>query len=461
MKQFFLFATGAVLMVLTACTEPITVGSELLEGDRATLGQTMELDFTTTVLEEDSVLTFDASANAALSAFTFGQLSNEVFGELKHSVYIIPNLPRSSATGLVQAPAFAFNDEVDVDSVVLILPLDTAAGIYGSGLDFPIRMIELAGAVDQNQDFSSEVDLSIGFDELQRDPSFTSQFAATLLYDTIISSGDSVLRPHVRIAFDDQFVNRINTQDASIFDSDTTFWEFLSGMLIEPTEDNGGLITLQPQSTTTSQAAFTGIYYFYQDTASNRPTFYRTPLSLWLPRYEQDYNGTLFGDRLATGEDNESFVVAGQAGLLTAITFSDLSSLEDVVINEAILTLFREDVEGLDYDEFPAPTFTALYYQDGTGALVPIEDRQVLGNPNNSTAIRTFLGGDPQEDEDGNIFYEPRFSVHMQRMIDGEVPPTIYLRTVPLDRDPARMILGGPNAAVRPATVRVTFTELD
>ena len=49
----------------------------------------------------------------------------------------------------------------------------------------------------------------------------------------------------------------------------------------------------------------------------------------------------------------------------------------------------------------------------------------------------------------------------MQRMVDGEVPPTIYIRTVPLDRDPARMIMAGPEASVRPATVKVTFTQLD
>ena len=461
MKQVFLFAVATVFLAFSSCTDPITVGADLLDDDRATLGQTMDLNFTTAVVREDSIVTFDASANAALSSFTFGQLENEVFGSVKHSVYIIPTLPRNSATGQVQPPAFAFDDDVDVDSMVLILPIDTSAGIYGEGLNFPVRMIQLADPVDQNQDFSSKVTLVRGFNELQRDPAFSAELNATLLYDTIISSGDSVLRPHVRIAFDDQFLGELNAADASIFDSDTTFWEFLSGMYIEPTEVNGSLITLQPQSTATAQSAFTGIYYFYQDTANQRPTFYRTPLSLWLPRYEQDYDGTFFGDLLAPGDDNENFVLAGQAGLMTAITFSNLSSLEDVVINEAVLTFFREDVAGLDYDLYAAPTFTALYYRNDLGNLTPITDRQVLGNPNSSTAIRQFLGGDPQTDDDDNILYQPRFSVHMQRMVDGEVPPTIYLRTVPVDRDPARVVLAGPNADVRPATVRVTFTELD
>lgn len=461
MRQFFLLLCCAIFLAFTACTEPISVGGDLLEGDRASVGQITDLPFTTAVVREDTVVTFDASSNAALAAFTFGQLRNDVFGELKHGVYIIPTLPRSTATGLVNAPAFAFDDGTSVDSVVLILPIDTSAGLYGNGATFPMRIIQLADAVDQNVDYGTDVNLVRGFNELQRDPSFSADFSATLLYDTIISSGDSVLFPHIRMAFDDQFLGLLNAQEESIWESDTTFYEFLAGMYLEPTDDSGSLLTIQPQPTTGGQSPFAGIFWFYPDTLDQSPTFYRTPLSLWLPRYEQDYTGTLFETLLAPGTDNEQFAIAGQAGVMTEITFTDLEELQDVVINEAILTLHRETVTGLDYEEFPSPAFTALYYRNESGRLVPIEDRQRLGNPNSSTAIRTFLGGDPAEDEDGNVSYSPRFSVHMQRMVDGEVPPTIYLRVVPIDRDPARMIIAGPEAAVRPAQVRVTFTELD
>lgn len=461
MKPLFALLGGFFLFVLSACTEPITVGSDLLDGDRATLGQVTDLAFTTRTVREDTIITYDASADAALASFTFGQLNNDVFGQLKHSVYIIPSLPRNAATGQVTEPAFAINAATDVDSVVLFLPIDTSAGLYGNGTTFPVRMIEIAGVVDQSVDYATDVSIPRGFTQYQRDPAFTAELNATLLYDTIISSGDSVLFPHVRIAFDQQFVDQLNMADRGIFESDTTFWEFLSGMFIEPTDPSGSLITLQPQPNAGGQSPFAGIYYFYPDTLDGDPTFYRAPLSLWLPRYEQNYDGTLFGEILAPGDDNESFAIAGQAGLMTEITFTNLSSLSDVVINEAQLTFFLQDVEGLDYDEFPAPTFTALYFRNDNGDLEPIEDRQRLGNPNSSNAIRQFLGGDPREDDEGNIFYSPRFSVHMQRMVDGEVPPTIYLRVVPLDRDASRAVLHGPSSPDFPARVRVTFTEIN
>lgn len=461
MKQLFLPLCCAVFLAFTACTEPITVGGDLLEGDRAGVGQITDLPFTTSVVREDTILTFDASSNAALASFTFGQLQNDVFGELKHGVYIVPTLPRNTATGLVNPPAFAFDANTLVDSVVLLLPVDTSAGLYGNGSTFPIRMIQLADAVDQNMDYGTDVNLVRGFNDLNRDPSFNVELSATLLYDTIISNGDSVLFPHIRVPFDNQFLGQLNAQDESIWESDTTFYEFLAGMYLEPTEDSGSLVTLQPQPTAGGQSPFAGVFWFYKDTSDLDPTFYRTPLSLWLPRYEQDYTGSFFEGLLAPGEDNEQFAIAGQAGIMTEITFPNITELEDVVVNEAVLSLYREDVAGLDYEDYPSPTFTALYYRNESGDLEPIEDRQRLGNPNSSNAIRQFLGGDPIEDDDENIFYQPRFSVHMQRIVDGEVPPTIYLRTVPIDRDPARMVMAGPQASVRPASVKITFTQLD
>lgn len=462
MKQLLFLLLSAVVLFVCGCTEPITVGSGLLDDDRAEVGQTMELDFTTTVVREDSILTFDAATNAPLSLFNFGSLSNEVFGSINHSVFITPRLPINSATGFVIAPPFAFEDDSNVDSVVLIIPIDTATLLYGSGDVFPITMRAIAGLVDDNQDYYSAVDIPTTNNELQRDSEFSGSFTTKFLFDTMVYSGDTVSYPHIRLAFNDEFVQQLNALPSSAFDSDTTFAEFFSGIHLETTAENGSLITLRPLLSLGGRT-LAGIYYHYQDTVDLSPAVYRTPLSLWLPRYEQDFDGTLFGDKLVDGEDNESFVLAGQGGLMTAITFADsvLNTLEDVVINEAQLTFYREDVDGLDYSEFAAPTFDALFYRnDDTGLLTPIEDQRLL-NSNNPDAINQFLGGNPVEDADGNIAYKPRFTVHLQRMIEGDVPRTIYLRNIPTDRDPSRVVLRGPTSPTLPASVRVVFTKLD
>ncbi len=464
MTKYLFFAAAALILLQSACTDPITVGSDLLAGDRAELGQTVDIPFTTRVVPDDSLLTYDASNNAAVGTFNFGHLNDPLAGEWIHSVYIIPELNRRQSTGLIDQPVFASRPEVLVDSVVLILPIDTSQALYGPGRLFPYRLNQLAGAVDQSRDYDSNVSFPRGFNELNRENVFLATRAPRLLYDTIVARGADSSRynfPHVRIPFDQQFVDQLNLRDASTFESDTTFWEFLAGFQLEPTEVTNALLKLQPLPARAGEVPFAGLYFFYPDTLDQRPTFYRAPLSLSLPRYERNYAGSLAGDLLLQGTNNERTFLGGQASLMTEINFPDLSSLEDVVVNQAEIKLYLEDVAGYDYADYPHPTFIALYYRDGSGNLTPILDRQLLGNPNSSLAIRQFLGGNPQEDEDGNIFYLPRFSVHLQRMIDGTVPSTIYARVVPLDRDPSRALLAGPEASVRPATVKVTFTKLD
>lgn len=453
---YLFFATA--LLLVSACIDPITVGSDLLEEDRATLGQITDLTFTTKVVEDDSLLAFDFVDNLTLGTITFGQLTDDVFGQWKHGIYIIPTLRRNSADGQIARPAFADDPTVMVDSVVLILPLDTIVGLYGTNNTFEYRLKGLGGTmVDQLRNYYSNDRLTVDFNDLNRDNSFTAIPEATLVYDTLIGGGDSL--PHVRIAFDDQFLTDLNQRPPSTFDSDTTFWQFLSGMFLEPTAESGSLLPIKFQRT--GEVSRAEMYFFYPDTSDQSPTFYRAPLSLWLPSYQKNYTGSVAGDKLRAGIDNEQTLIAGQAGLLTEINFPNLTALENTVINQAELTFYLDEVEGYDYDTYPTSTFIALYYLNNDGNLVAIQDRQRLGNPNSSTAVRQFLGGDPQTDEDGNIFFQPRISVHMQQMVDGVVPSTIYLRVVPIDRDPSRLILRGPAASVRPATVKVTYTNLD
>lgn len=457
MKQTLFYLTCLIFLALTACTEPITVGNDLLEDDRATLGQTSDIVFTTRVVKDDSLLTFNATSNLAIAGFSFGGLQDDIFGNWKHGVYLTPTLPRSNTSGLPIRPSFAYSETRGVDSVVLIVPIDTANAFYGPGRTFNLRMGQIPTVVDQNMSYYASVELTRSLIDINRLDAFSATKPATLLYDTLYSStGDSVLASHIRVSFNDNFLASLNAQDETTFQGDSSLLSFFAGVYLEPEGDLNGLVGLQPQRS--GVTPISGFYIFYRDTsAAMTPLFYRMPLSLWLPKYQKDFSNSLVGDLLTDGDDAEQVALAGQEGIMTEITFPDLTSLENKVINRAEIQFFQQLVDGYDNDGFPAPELVGLYYKNNEGRLVTIADRELLRN---ATLLEDYVGGNARRDENNNLFYRNFFSVHLQRMIEGEVSNKIYLRVVPTDRDPSRVLLRGPGAAELPAKVTVTFTEI-
>ncbi len=458
MKQILFYLSCTVFLVLTACTEPITVGADLLNDDRATLGQTVDIPFTTRVIEGDSLLTYFALDDLPVGGFSFGELQDDVFGATKHSFYAVPALVRGGPGNLPTPPPFAYTDR-DVDSVVMIMPIDTAYAFYGNAREFNFRAGLIPSRVEDDVDYYSNLMLTRSLIDVNDGDLITASTTPTLLYDTLYgTNNDSFLAAHIRFKFDQNFVDNVNMRDEVTFDSDAALATLLAGVYLEAQNDPDGLVGLRPVSGTTP---FSGFYFFYKDTAASMTErFYRMPLNLTLPRYEKSYTGSLAGELIQTGDDLEQVAISGQGGLLTEISFPNLTMLEDKVINQAEITFFRETIENYSYETYPAPSEIALYYRNDNGNLVQILDRQFLRNGDFTSILNDFIGGNELTDDDGNIFYRPRFSVHLQSMINGEVPPTLYLRVSPVDRDASRVILGGPEAPVRPATVKVTFTEI-
>ncbi len=130
-----LFAT-ALLLLLGSCTDPITVGSDLLGDDRAEVGEVTDLPFTARVIRDDSSLTVRGTAATTPNGYSFGQFEEMTFGLTRHSLYLTAR-PPVGVSQLTVVPQFARNASVRIDSAVLILPIDTLKPFYGPGREFP------------------------------------------------------------------------------------------------------------------------------------------------------------------------------------------------------------------------------------------------------------------------------------------------------------------------------------
>ena len=473
------FITALFAMLLLAgCTDPITVGSELLGEDRATVGETTDVPFSTRVVREDSIWVLNGTRVAYVQgpAFSFGEIDDPTFGRTTHSVYLPPRLPRNAA-GVPVIPDFASQINLSVDSVVLILPLDTVAGVYGPGREFPYRALEILDPIDVvGDDIYSTFQPPVATVDLGYDPTFSVVLSSRPVRDTAITN-PAVRQPHVRIRLSDAFANRIQNLQPTDYAADTTFRDVFAGVYLTPDGPTDALINIQPVEP--NNVSPYGGYNIYYTDSSGTATFYRIPTQVTLPNYRYDYANSLVETLLSDTTDSDLVAIAGKGGVMTEISFGDLSPYEGRIINRAALEIPVADVPGVSYDAYPLPRRVELFYRPSSdGPLIAIQDKIDLIRTR-ATVLNSdfFLRGNLVTEGD-NRYYSPSFSLHMQRIIDGEVPPRIYLRTYPLSRvdyeategllfapvfatDPARALLNGPNAGTNPAIIRLTFTELD
>ncbi|MCP9235611.1 DUF4270 family protein [Lewinella sp. JB7] len=462
MKPTLSFFTLALL--LTGCTDPITVGSDLLDDDRAETGETTDVAFTTRVVREDSLFTFNGLNPTAPGTFTFGQIEDANFGQARHSVYLVPRLPRN-ASGLPVVPLFTQRPDITIDSAVLIIPIDTARAFYGAGRTFAVRGTEISAPIPFDEDAYSTFSTATNGIDLLGENSFTASVTPTQVRDTAIT-GNSFRRAHVRIRMGQAFIDLIRNLPSSAYDADSTFRDNFAGLYLEPQENSNALVTLLPGevAATSADTLYNGFNIYYRDT-TDAPAEYRISFRQVLPNYAYDFSNSLVGQLLDGNDDNDLTALVGQGGVVTRLDFTDLSALSDRVINRAELEIPVADVDGVTYTDFPLPSRVELWYRPSSDAeLTVITDRFELNRTGASLAnIYNFLDGRLRT-ENGLRLYAPAFTVHMQRMVDGEVPPTVYLRVTPLESTEfraGRAFLNGPASAENPARVRITFTQLD
>ena len=473
-----LFTALLILLTFAACTDPITVGSDLLDEDRATVGETTDLPFTARVVRGDSIWVLNGNGPSYVQGpeFSFGEIDDPTFGRTTHGVYLPPRLPRN-ATGTTVVPDFATLINLSVDSVVLILPLDTTQGVYGPGREFPYRAVEILEPIETlGENIYSDFAPAVGTVDLGADPTFTVDLSSRLVRDTTITK-PAFRQPHLRIRMSDAFATRIENLQPTDYGADTLFRERFAGIYLVPDGPTEGLINIQPIEGN-NVTPYGGYNVYYTD-SSGTATFYRMPLQVVLPRYEYDYANSLVGELLADTTESDLLAVAGKGGVMTEITFGDLSEYSGRIINRASLELPVASVPGVSYSDYRLPQRLELFYRPvADGPMIGIQDKIDIIRTRGNTVNGSFFLRGGLETEGNLSYYSPALSLHLQRIINGEAPPRIYVRAYPLaaadyggtngilfapvsDTDPGRALLNGPNSGTNPAYLRVTFTVLD
>lgn len=459
-------ALAILFFSLQNCTDPLQVGSELLDEDRASVGftDTFELKMRTVIGDSVPVLRFfeigETFNQFGFNNYLLGRTEDQFFGTTDCSFYFEPRVLRDDVFGDIIVPPFVRFPVVD--SAFLIMPLDSA-GSYGR-LDGPytVEVYEVTEPLltdimdDSTRVYYSNTTFATG--ALIGSTTFTPDFQDTMTIRPARSpsSQDTFdLRfPHLRVPLDLAWAQNFIEQDTSTFSSDEALLDFFKGVYVKAGAPTEGLLSFAlNKGLFEATFGISGVYFYYRsgdDTLSYNLQVRN--LGRRISNYRHDYSGSLAGAAIEDPTQDSLLFIQGLQGTVIALELPNVQNFTGKIINQAELELTVAAFPEYDTDFNRLVDQIVIYYLDEDGDEVEIADVDRQFGLDN-------FGGRLVE-EDGQQFYTFNIGIHTQFLIDGSVPETLYLRTQTKGGNPARVIFKGPGAIENRAILKVSFTDL-
>lgn len=455
MKKFVLGFAFALMATFTffCCTDPTGVGAGYLKEDQANVVFVDTLTILAQTVKGDSVQVF--SPLGALSRHLFGRMVDPLFG-VTEAGYYSQFVPDSNGTIFINKPI--------IDSIVLVLPVDTI-GFYGSrNQSYTMEVYELDESLSRYSTYFSDAKFNASnrIARVQFTPRIDSFnvniFARPLGQGNVVSTK---LPAQVRIPLANEFGQRLINADTSLYLLDTTFLSTFKGIYIKPVGNNVGMMAFN----LVSQRS--GIFVYYTENGFHRQFRYLldlqsngTPLIPRLSNFRFDRGNSLLGKYLADPSKPQDYIlVQGLGGAYGKISFPSLSKLKNVIVNQAELVLQVAKVPGDDQANFTPASQLALFYRNNDDGHLQLIDDFVLAG----TSIKTRFGGTYTAGADDNTpgVYKMLLSNHLQKLIQGKInDPNLYIGVFPRSERAERVTFFNTNNPNFKAKLRLTYTQL-
>ena len=442
MKVLFYFFTA--ILLLAACNQESTVGSDLL-GD-----ETISVDFTDTVsvtaltLIDDAVITFRDASTYDDRTFMVGQLDDPVFGKSTAITYFTPALR-----------GFFPNDTTiqSIDSVVLSLPLDLL-GRYGDTLEVhTVRAHQLTDPfiLDDDQDtlFSDFCSLEYDSQPMGMTTSSIRERDSIAIYDptadSLINVSSRLRLPLESDIWDEIWMDPLNHE------SDSSTLSFIKGFALTSEDVTNSMFGISLDVSSPSY-----LEWYYVDTSGTQRLYLMDVGALRHNCYEHDFTGTEVEQAIGVPGLEKTYIKS-MGGVYTEYDLTNVLNITDGLINSAFLELF---VEMPDDEFYLADRVIASYVtEDGDDRV--LEDIFV-GSEFGGGADVFFGGGLVSEVIDGVTVmkYKLNITSHITSLINKRITNTkIDIRIFPSQERPTRSVLYSPEHPVYPSQLKLVITN--
>ena len=440
-----------MMLAAAACRKPTLIGDDLIPPDDYLYSERQDtFSVFTTVLRDDSAVT---SNNLF---FPLGSLDEEEVGRSTASLYMQVNLPTNNL--------FLGNNPV-LDSLVLVLDY---AGLYGDSMaqhSFNVyKVIEPLYASKLYYSDSKVLTLPAA---IGRKANFVPN-----LKDSVTVLGNT-MPPQLRIRLTDQLGTEFTEGDTLKFLNDTTFTNFLNGLVVQPDTSGGhssSMIIVNPYDANSGLT----LYYHTDDADSLTAKF---PFSgPKFGSYTHDYSGTPVWNYLTTdapAAGDSVLFLQGLQGLKTKVSIPYIDSLEGIAINKAEIVFplrsgepdslypFPGRLQFIEGDTLDHNSFFYIDYNSET--FISVVDQDFL-----FSGINYDYGGtlDTVINKFGVSIPAYRFNItrHLQKILQGEIDNDGFMLIVyPGYRIPNHVTLYGTGAAdenLKPY-LSITYTTIN
>lgn len=455
MKKFVLVFAFALMATFTffCCTDPTGVGAGLLREDQANVAFVDTFQILSQTVKGDSVQVF--SPLGALSRHLFGRMVDPLFGVTEASYYS-QFVPDSNGTIFINKPI--------VDSIVLVLPVDTI-GFYGlRSQPYTMEVYELDESLSRYSTYFSDAKFSATnrLARVQFTPRIDSFNVNVFARPRGLGDVVSVKLPaQVRIPLAKEFGQRLINADTSLYLLDTTFLSTFKGLYLKPVGNNVGMMSfnlVSPRS---------GIFVYYTENGVHRQFRYlldlqsnRVPLIPRLSSFRYDRGNSILGKYLADPNKPQDYMmVQGLGGTYGKISFPSLIKLKNVIVNQAELVLQVAKVPGDDPVNFTPAAQLALFYRNNDDGHLQLIDDFILAG----TSTSTRFGGTYTAGSDSNTpgTYKMLLSNHLQKVLQGKInDPNLYIGVFPRSEKASRTVFYNTRNPNFKAKLRFTYTQL-
>lgn len=429
------------LTVFWGCTDPTTLGSDLLDEDAAQLEIIDSFTVEAYTIPGERVITY--SPFTALQGYMVNHLQDPVFGSSRATTHLQARLEFASPNFIDAQP----------DSLVLVLAYDTA-GFYGDLSEpFTLDVHRLDEFIDQNDNFFSDTTVQFNPRPIGSVTITPANIDTVTYIDYLQGQPDTQQQVALRIPLDMVLAQELIDLDTTSYLSDTSFIRAFNGL------------TLRAPNPTQSSISFdmfdqeSGMYLYYRrDTLFRQFRYTFSNFSTKFVTFEHDYAGTPIEPLLqSTGPSNDSLLFTqGMQGVNIAFRFPSLPSLDNVILNRAELVV-HSTVLGIDDPANFDPAEQLVFYRrNENDELAVIEDVQLA-----SDDLGAQFGGQPEDSPTGEgVLYRFTLGTYFQDVIDGLADDEIILSAFPRPERASRVVLTNPSQGPERIRLSLTVTNL-